>query len=168
VARPRSPVACSGETGLGLAGVVPVWPFFFAFGQWREKGRDPERRAISVQYEPPEDLSPAEVGTLVDHKAEIHDITATLVDLAVRGYVHIEKRTSKTLGLFSNTEYVFHLKKPREEWSDLSSHEERYLNALFKRTGDTSAGGKLKPSSRAAGMRRTPGKGRGRAQPMPA
>jgi hypothetical protein len=161
VARPPAPSQLRRNAAWGWPALFPIMALLFALGQWREKGRDPERRAISVQYEPPEDLSPAEVGTLVDHKAEIHDITATLVDLAVRGYVHIEKRTSKTLGLFSNTEYVFHLKKPRGEWSDLSSHEERYLNALFKRAGNTSAGGKLKSFLSGGGDTSDPGEGAG-------
>jgi hypothetical protein len=161
VARPPEPSMLGRNLAFGWPALFPVLAFFFAFGQWREKGRDPERRAVSVQYEPPEGLSPAEVGTLVDHKAEIHDITSTLVDLAVRGYVHIEKRTSKTLGLFSNTEYIFHLKKPREEWSDLRSHEDRYLNALFKSTGDTSAGGKLKALFSGGGNAADPGEGAG-------
>jgi hypothetical protein len=161
VARPPEPSMLGRNLAWGWPALFPVLAFFFAFGQWREKGRDPERRAISVQYEPPEDLSPAEVGTLVDHKAEMHDITSILVDLAVRGYIHIEKRTSKILGLFSNTEYVFHLKKERGEWGGLRTHEERYLDALFKNTGDTSAGGKLKALFSGGGDGADPGEGAG-------
>jgi uncharacterized membrane protein YgcG len=134
--------------GRGVAGLwpvlLPVLGFFVAFRQWRSKGKDPARRAISVQYDPPEDLSPAEVGTLVDHKAEMHDITATLVDLAVRGFLHIEKRKTRTLGIFSNDEYIFHLKKSRSEWDTLRTHEELYLDALFKHGGAGSAGGMLR------------------------
>ena len=88
-------------------------------------------------------LGPAEVGTLVDHKAEMHDITSTLVDLAVRGYVHIEQIETKTLGIFSNTEYIFHLKKPEGEWAGLSTHEERYLRAVFKHARAGLSGGLL-------------------------
>jgi len=121
--------------------ILPFLAFMLGFRQWRRKGRDPEARAIAVQYEPPEDLGPAEVGTLVDHRAEMHDVTATLVDLAVRGFVHIQQVEEKTLGIFSHTEYTFHLKKPREAWDGLSTHEERYLSALFKHTGSTPSGG---------------------------
>jgi uncharacterized membrane protein YgcG len=135
VARP-SPV--SGVT----RGFALWWPlsfpflaFFLAFRQWKRTGRDPEARAIPVQWEPPEGLGPAEVGTLVDHKAEMHDITATLVDLAVRGYVHIEQLETKALGIFSQTEYRFHLKKPRGDWGELNTHEMRYLSGVFKHAG---------------------------------
>jgi hypothetical protein len=77
-------------------------------------------------------MTPAEMGTLVDHEAEMRDVISTLVDLAVRGYVGIEERLEKHLfGLIKNTEYVFHLRRPREEWSGLATHEERFLTALF-------------------------------------
>ena len=63
-----------------------------------------------MQYEPPAGLSPGEAGTLVDDQAGIRDITATLVDLAVRGFIVIEEReTSHLMGLYSNKEYIFHL-----------------------------------------------------------
>ncbi len=128
-----------GPLSRGLDRVRALWPLglplvalFGMFTTWRRKGRDPTRRSIVVQYEPPEDLSPAEVGTLVDHKAEMHDITATLVDLAVRGYLTIEENESKRfLGLGSTTEYIFHQRRPRNEWSDLRPHERAYLAGLF-------------------------------------
>ena len=112
---------------------IPVLVFLFGFTTWRRKGRDPEKRKIAVQYEPPEGMSPAELGTLIDHKAEMHDITATLVDLAVRGYIVIEEREEKKLlGLMSDKEYLFHLCKPRSEWEELAPHERSFLSALFK------------------------------------
>jgi hypothetical protein len=111
---------------------LPLVAFFGMFGAWRRHGRDPERRAIMVQYSPPEDLSPAEVGTLVDHKAEMHDITATLVDLAVRGYLLIEEEEKKgLLGKLGKTEYTFHQRRPRAHWAELRPHERRYLEGLF-------------------------------------
>ncbi|MGK2934688.1 MAG: DUF2207 domain-containing protein, partial [Gemmatimonadaceae bacterium] len=112
---------------------LPFLVFFLAFRAWSSRGRDPREGAIAVQYEPVAGLSPAEMGTLVDHRAEMRDITATLVDLAVRGYVRIEEiKERKLLGLLSDTEFHFHLRRPREEWSGLAGHEERYLGALFE------------------------------------
>lgn len=112
---------------------LPFLVFFLAFRAWSRRGRDPEEGAIAVQYEPVTGLSPAEMGTLVDHRAQMRDITATLVDLAVRGYVRIEeKKERKLLGLLSDTEFEFFLLKPTSEWSGLAGHEERYLDALFR------------------------------------
>jgi Predicted membrane protein (DUF2207) N-terminal domain len=49
-------------------------------------GRDPGRRdPIVVRYEPPEDLTPAEVGTLLDEHVGIPDVVSIVIDLAVRG-----------------------------------------------------------------------------------
>ena len=110
---------------------LPFLALWLAFSRWQKHGRDPAKRAIAVQYEPPADLTPTELGTLVDHKAQMHDLTATLVDLAVRGYIHIEKRTRKVLGAFTSTGYHFHLKKPGTEWDSLSRHEQLYLEAMF-------------------------------------
>ena len=51
---------------------------------WWTHGRDPHLRPIAAQYEPPNQLTPGEVGTLVDDSADMRDITASIVDLAVR------------------------------------------------------------------------------------
>jgi len=111
---------------------LPLVAFFFAFRAWRRRGRDPRSMPIAVGYEPPDGLTPAEMGTLVDHDCEMRDVTATVVDLAVRGYVGIEEREEKKLlGLISSTEYVFHRRRPRASWSELAQHERRFLEALF-------------------------------------
>jgi hypothetical protein len=111
---------------------LPILVFGLAMRAWRRRGRDPKPESIVVGYEPPQGMTPAELGTLIDHDAEMSDVISTLVDLAVRGYVGIEERQEKhLLGLISSTEYVFHLRKPREEWSGLAKHEERFLTALF-------------------------------------
>lgn len=51
-----------------------------------------DRRApVAVQFHPPSDVRPGEIGTLADEKADPRDVTATLIDLAVRGYLRIEE-----------------------------------------------------------------------------
>jgi len=111
---------------------IPIPVFLFAWSRWKRRGRDPERRPITVQYEPPPDLTPAEVGTLVDHSADMRDITATMVDLAVRGFLKFEEREdSKLFGLISDREYILHRVKPRSEWAGLAEHERRLLNGVF-------------------------------------
>jgi len=44
-----------------------------------------------VEFEPPEGLRPGELGTLIDFDAGTLDVTATIIDLAVRGYLKIEE-----------------------------------------------------------------------------
>jgi uncharacterized membrane protein len=115
------------------------WPVFFPipvflvmFWLWYTRGRDPRVGPIAVQYAPPDGMSPAEAGTLVDEAAAMRDITATIVDLAVRGYIVIEeKEKSGMMGLVHNKDYVFHLKKSTKEWAGLKSHELVLLAGIF-------------------------------------
>jgi hypothetical protein len=110
----------------------PVLVFVFMFWLWYTRGRDPRMIPIAVQYEPPDGLSPAEAGALVDDEAAMRDITATIVDLAVRGYLAIEeKENTHMLGLFGNKEFVFHLKKKPAEWTGLKAHELLLLSGIF-------------------------------------
>jgi|HubBroStandDraft_2_1064218.scaffolds.fasta_scaffold09282_2 uncharacterized membrane protein len=112
--------------------LIPLIAFFVMFWLWWTRGRDPQRLAISVQYDPPDKLTPGECGTLVDNEAAMRDITATLVDLAVKGYLTIEqKEESHLLGLTHSKDYIFHMKKPPVEWAAARSHEQEMLSALF-------------------------------------
>ena len=71
---------------------------------WNRHGRDPRRQPVAVQYEPPGALTPAEVGTLVDNSSDMRDITATIVDLAVRGFLRIKETSEdRFLGLGTKT-----------------------------------------------------------------
>jgi len=118
--------------------LIPIIVFFVMFWLWWTRGRGPERQAIAVQYEPPDKLTPGECGTLVDNEAAMRDITATLVDLAVKGYMTIEQRDeSHLLGLSHSKEYIFHLKKPAAEWTAARPHEQQMLSALFDNGAST-------------------------------
>jgi hypothetical protein len=44
---------------------------------------------VSVEFVPPDKVRPGQVGTLVDEKADVVDVTATIVDFAVRKHLHI-------------------------------------------------------------------------------
>ncbi len=115
------------------------WPFFFPIGVfvlmfwlWHTRGRDPRVGSIVPRYEPPEGLSPSEVGTLIDNRPDLRDITAIIVDLAVRGYLTIEEtKESKWLGLTTGTEYVFHRARERSEWDELLPHEKDMMIEMF-------------------------------------
>ncbi|HEV8356525.1 MAG TPA: DUF2207 domain-containing protein [Gemmatimonadales bacterium] len=111
---------------------IPIGVFAASFLLWWRRGRDPRRRPISVQYEPPDGLTPAEVGTVIDNSADLKDITATMVDLAVRGYIRFEeKEEHRLLGLVKDREYVLHRFKPPGEWSELAAHERKVLEGVF-------------------------------------
>ena len=109
---------------------LPFFAFAFMYRRWNERGRDPEIGSIEPRYEPPGDLTPAEVGVIVDNRADLRDITATLVDLAVRGHLTIEEREEKRLpGLASGKDYVFERRDLPGD--DLAPHEGALLRAVF-------------------------------------
>lgn len=110
-------------------------PLLFLVGMyrhWSDRGKDPDRRSVAPRYEPPDGLRPGGVGVLVDHVPNLHDVTATLVDLAVRGHLVIEEREeSKLLGLTSDRHYAFERRTGPEEWKELHGYERRLLSSLF-------------------------------------
>ncbi len=119
--------------------VLPLLVFGVMFWLWYTRGRDPRLHSIAAQYAPPEELTPGEAGTLVDNQAAMRDVTATLVDLAVRGFLLIEeKKKEHMMGLWSDKEYVFHLRKKREEWTGLKPHEVELLDGVFSAGTDES------------------------------
>jgi uncharacterized membrane protein len=111
---------------------LPILVFVGMFYLWWTKGRDPRLRPIAAQYEPPDQLTPGEAGTLVDNSADMRDITASIVDLAVRGYITIEEHQKEGLmGLTHHKDYNFIVHKDRSEWSKLKPHEQALLEGLF-------------------------------------
>src|SRR6266571_4834270 len=81
----------------------------------------------------PPGLSPAEAGTLIDNSADLRDITATLVDLAVRGYLQIEEyEETKLFGLLSGRGYALRRLEPPAGAPALAPHEQRMFEGLFR------------------------------------
>jgi uncharacterized membrane protein YgcG len=75
----------------------------------------------AVRFTPPDGVTPGTVGTLVDKKADLRDVTATLVDLAVRGMVRIEKLSGDDI-------QVVRRAAPSD---DLAPYEATLLKGLF-------------------------------------
>ena len=113
--------------------LLPFLTFGVMFALWHTVGRDPDPGvSVAPQYEPPKGMCPAEAGTLLDDSIHPRDITSTIIDLAVRGYIKIEEKVDTFL-LFHHKDYVFHLLKPREQWgTDLTPHERVMLENIFQ------------------------------------
>jgi uncharacterized membrane protein YgcG len=101
--------AVNPATGLG-AGLVGLVGGALVVRRTRRKGADEEfvgltpglmpagdpgvvgartKRPVTVQFQPPPGFRPGQIGTLVDEVADPHDVTATIIDLAVRQYLRI-------------------------------------------------------------------------------
>ena len=81
------------------------------------------REAVTVQYAPPkfdnQPLIPAEVGTLIDERLDPRDMTASIVSLAVKGYLRSRRRSRR--GSLPQTDY--YLKRKKEADSTLGPFE---------------------------------------------
>jgi len=87
---------------------VPIIVFVLMYRHWRKHGRDPKGRGtIIAQYEPPDKLAPAEVGTMVDGSADQKDVSSTIVDLAVNKFLKIKRTEEKGFLGTTSTEYTF-------------------------------------------------------------
>ena len=105
--------------------IAPFSIFYF----WLKYGRDPEvGKPVTAWFDPPKDkknnkLSPAEVGTLVDEFANERDLSATIIDLAIKGYFKIKQK---------GKEYTLIKTKDFEEDGSLKSYERMMLRSFFK------------------------------------
>jgi uncharacterized membrane protein YgcG len=95
--------------GLGL--VLLVGGPLAVYLLWYTRGRDvPAGLVPEYISEPPDDLPAGVVGTLVDEKADLKDIIASIVDLARRGALRMEEvRHEGFLGIGSGSDFVFHM-----------------------------------------------------------
>ncbi|MFN2521391.1 MAG: DUF2207 domain-containing protein [Candidatus Limnocylindria bacterium] len=123
---------------VGLAVVARLW--------WRH-GRDREYRKrlylnddgaeqirpllgpdpVVVEYEPPDKLRPAQLGVVLDERADTKDCTATIIDLAVRGYLTISEEPKAWI--FSSPDWLIRRAKPADD--QLAPFEKRLYDGLF-------------------------------------
>jgi uncharacterized protein (TIGR04222 family) len=81
-----------------------------------------------VEFAPPEGLRPGQLGTLLDERANTLDVTATIVDLAVRGYLLIQEIPKQ--GWFGKKDWtLIRLEAPEDE---LLGYERKVLDGLFR------------------------------------
>jgi uncharacterized protein (TIGR04222 family) len=81
-----------------------------------------------VEFAPPDQIRPGQIGTLIDERANVVDVTATIVDLAGRGYLVIHEIPDE--GWFSKVDW----KLARTEKSDIEllPYEKELLEGLFR------------------------------------
>ncbi|HEY0565056.1 MAG TPA: DUF2207 domain-containing protein [Terriglobales bacterium] len=113
--------------------LLPIWATAVMWSIWNRKGRDAmSHLSVVAEYEPPKGMSPAECGTLVDDRTDPRDITSTLIDLAVRGYMKIRQLEVQHM-IFKSKDYELVLLKGAEgtEWASLAPFEQIMLNQIF-------------------------------------
>lgn len=118
--------------GTAAAFAVPFVLLSTAGGiYWFRYGRDAKGRGTIVpEYEPPDSLSPLEAGTIVDFKTDNRDITATIIDLAVRGYIKIIEETKDRK--FRRDTKSYHLRLLKSDFSGLNQYETKLIKNIFE------------------------------------
>ncbi len=118
------------EQYLGLTpGLAP------ASNQAMSVGYRDKRAPIAVQFQPPAGFRAGQLGTLVDEKADPRDVTATIVDLAVRGYLRIEQ--TQDAGSWGK-QADFRMIKLREADQGLLQYEVTLFSNLFSERQEVS------------------------------
>jgi len=116
--------------------LLPLFTGFSVGVIWWHFGRDAKNPDGSVAtWDPPTDLSPAEVGTLYDERCDMQDIVATLIDLAARGHLTI-KESAVQMGVTTRSAhetivYVFTKTDPPTEDVALRAYERNLLHFIF-------------------------------------
>jgi len=104
-----------------------------------------QRASIPVQFRPPGELRPAQLGLVVDERVEPLEITATIVDLAVRGHLVITEESEDRALWSSRTDWrLTRQPQPSDDRpsddrpsddrpsGDLLPYERHLLEALFR------------------------------------
>lgn len=118
---------------------VPFIVLFSILYFWYTRGRDPKGRGtIVAQYEAPDNLTPLEVGTIIDERFDNKDISAEIINLAVKGYLKI-KRLEEKIFIFKSHNYQ--LEKIKDADDLPNDFQKKIMESLF------SGGEKIKLSS---------------------
>jgi uncharacterized membrane protein YgcG len=84
-----------------------------------------QHEPVVVEFEPPLALKPAQLGVILDESADTKDVTATIVDLAVRGFMTI----TDVPGMFGRHDWL--LTQKTANTAELLPYETTLLNGLF-------------------------------------
>ena len=111
--------------------VLPLATIILLSAWWWLYGRDPgAQKAESSTLLPPDFMTPAEAGTLIDESCDLHDLVSTVIDLAARGFISIRVIPYNGFLYLDNKDYEFTLLKSAQD-RELKPHEQLFLTALF-------------------------------------
>lgn len=113
--------------------LLPFLTFLFIYYRWHKYGRDPKAThpTIMPEYEAPDNLRPAEIGTLLDDRVDMQDITSTIIDLATRGHLKIIETAKKNL-VWTNYEYELEQTPDKNPKDVLNEFENKIYQGIFE------------------------------------
>jgi len=118
-----------------LAVLLPVGTLAALFLLWLLIGCDQRfgKKPVFVldaPWQPANDVSPAEVGAIIDETCDDKDILATIFDLAQRGYLAVREVPSHGAVNYGQKDYEFS-QPPQPVKGELKAHEELIINVIF-------------------------------------
>ena len=129
--------------GLAVISLIIILSLFIYYSiTWRRFGIDPPKPVAIPQFAAPEGLSPAGVGMLYKGRFLDDLITASIVNLSVKGYIYIEEVIERT-GLFGiRRDRCYSLTRLKESDKALPPEEQVVMQYLFASGNDFSLDGK--------------------------
>ena len=125
------------ELGVLLLGlVIAVGGVLWTLRRWYTAGRDkPVKLPIDYLPDPPSNLPPGLVGTLLDESADVRDVIATIVDMGKKGNLQIaETQSSGFLGFGGSKDFQYTELGNNIEYP----YETSVMNSLFKKGSQVS------------------------------
>lgn len=113
-----------------LGGLILIGGPLAIYLRWYTGGRDPAMKpGSSPVTEPPSDLPPGLVGTLVDERVDVQDAVATLLDLGYRGVIRVTQLNAPASA--AGVDYRLDLLDPGR--LGLQNYERTLIHTLFHR-----------------------------------
>jgi len=106
---------------------------------WWKKGKDPAKGTIAPRFESPAGMHAGQAGVLFDDRADLRDISAMVIGLAVKGYLKIKELREEELGLVDKVKGLFGRTAPldfefikvKEPDEKISKVERTLFDAIF-------------------------------------
>ncbi len=113
---------------LDISLAIPVVVFAIMINLWWSRGRDPRGRGTIIpEYDIPNGLSVLSASALYHGRVDSKAISATIISLAINGYLKIRRIEEKVL-FFDSADYRLTMLKPSD---DLPPSEKMLHDALF-------------------------------------
>lgn len=110
--------------------LLPVIALVFLFYRWWRHGRDDRGRGTIIpEYDVPKGVNTTIASMLMFERVSAASLSATMIELAVRGYLTIHREEEKTLGIFTSIKYRFDKNKSADD--ELAPDERAIYNVLF-------------------------------------
>ncbi len=127
-----------------ILGLLLLIPYYIS--TWMRYGQDPETPASYPLWDAPDAMSPASVNYILHERNHKNGITASVIDLAIKGYLMIDE-TESGRSIFKSKYYS--LNKLKNEDDALPQEQQQLMHSLFMSGDRVSRDGEYNSSIKA-------------------